>query len=934
VIIMMLKFFLIKNKPEQEKGIALIFALAILSLLFIMALSFATNSIFEEKAAFNSANTSSARLLAISTLNRVRTAIQNYDQGIASLADQIKIYHSHASTASNDLISSLLPVTDLYSPGTVNYINWSNSGNVYWNYVKVADDQGNSRILGRTTFVILPNLGLDPGKLVKKTVNEGKDPAEEERIGVEANEINIRSIDTSIFPATNLARATKFSWTAIGLFTGSWISFPNLFKKFKDAGDAFDSPANTKELMQIYFALNTPDSKEAYWVDKDSDNKLDFNEDDIAATTNELYTRFNLARTDWDAGFATAGNVYDKILLDTDGNGTPEAMPDQWADADSNGKGIPWLAFWGYKTDGTEDASLLKAGGGPCTFGTITAWRRQIAANLVDYCDSNSIPTSDVDSTTWVSSATQPTFTGNEKTPYINEIGIKVQAEAVFVEDPNPPKKFEANVAFEIIPAVELINIYSDPWAGGTVKVFISGVVSARVVIGTKHDQVHNLSFSETISVTDWNANKYSRLTLGVIGSSDVQPATGVTLQDTDSKTVNVTINSIIINKVVLLDSTGNQGYDYVKTLTTSPAKLLLSGIVDTSLDKDEIAWFGCSVEDPRQNLNSGDWTFASPVITTDPSTSVLTVTPDGAGGYWGGNNISATPVVAGANVDEALTDPANGNISTAYIRNAPMISPWEIGFIQRGIKWQTLNIKEYDKNKATKYISGTPALIPGGGKYSDTTNGGGDANILDQIKMNNKPSNYKINVCTKYRNALTALFSNIYVDASKVTPGSHNSPATILSSTDVGNLQSAVYSRSTTGVTSYVTRAQVVNDLSVATPISGYTTDAKKEEIIGKIVNITRAGAQFEYFTAIILAQAIKDVGGKTGSGKPVKIVKLDSSGSPLPAKDCYLGTFDYDSSKNVYYDEIVAQQKILALMRRNTDGSCDVLSLEYITP
>ena len=54
--------------------------------------------------------------------------------------------------------------------------------------------------------------------------------------------------------------------------------------------------------------------------------------------------------------------------------------------------------------------------------------RRQIAANLNDYCDTDSIPTSDVAADTWKDKVDKiddlPKFTGNEQTPYINELAF------------------------------------------------------------------------------------------------------------------------------------------------------------------------------------------------------------------------------------------------------------------------------------------------------------------------------------------------------------------------------------------------------------------------------------------------------------------------------------------------------------------------------
>lgn len=52
-------------------------------------------------------------------------------------------------------------------------------------------------------------------------------------------------------------------------------------------------------------------------------------------------------------------------------------------------------------------------------------------------------------------------------------------------------------------------------------------------------------------------------------------------------------------------------------------------------------------------------------------------------------------------NVDSngpAWTD--SKHLSTAYIRNAPMQSLWELGVIHRGAAWQTLNLKAAELRK------------------------------------------------------------------------------------------------------------------------------------------------------------------------------------------------------------------------------------------
>ena len=106
--------------------------------------------------------------------------------------------------------------------------------------------------------------------------------------------------------------------------------------------------------------------------------------------------RFNVSRTDWDSAFPNAAAVT-KIT-------TTGALPDYWnpspptvntAIADR----IPWLA------------TLTDTGG--------TSVAKQVAANLIDYCDTNDIATND-----FTAMGASATYVGLEEVPYINEVVI------------------------------------------------------------------------------------------------------------------------------------------------------------------------------------------------------------------------------------------------------------------------------------------------------------------------------------------------------------------------------------------------------------------------------------------------------------------------------------------------------------------------------
>jgi hypothetical protein len=310
----------------------------------------------------------------------------------------------------------------------------------------------------------------------------------------------------------------------------------------------------------------------------------------------------------------------------------------------------------------------------------------------------------------------------------------------------------------------------------------------------------------------------------------------------------------------------------------------------------------------------------------------------------FNGAFINPAAVAIASGDKEYVTDPAYNaaapeGLSTAYINHGPIDSPWELGFIHRGSAWQTINLKEYDPNKANKIFTVSPEIIPGGGAYSDRTNGGGDANILDQIKMSDAAAAHKVNINSTYVDSYTnknvllqALLAKIRIGSDPATPGVGGTQVAI--GTNLDKLIVGITTRLNNA--NYITRAEVANaqtgtvyDLIDGTCGIVQNTDAKQEELIGKFINLTDVSGQTEYFTIIIIAQAIKDVGG---DGVDMDVFKKDSSGATNVRIPCRLGRFDYDSTYNLYADEITGEQKIKILVHRDGTGACKIISYEYV--
>ncbi len=965
---------------RSQKGIALLFSLAILSLLLVMALGFATNAIFDQRTAYNSANVTSARLMAQAELNKVFTLLKYYDDGIFYSHD------SNPATRTSDMLERLKT-----SEGGSYAFEWKSSyaSFINWNYVKV-NDGITDRIIGRTAFVLIPDEGIDPGSLVNKDIDECLIPFQEKRIGVNVDEINIQSIDSSITGSKaavfNYDRPPYSPVANPGRYSYTWIDFSTMFSRFALAGQPL-SVDMKNNFRQKWFVIDAMPDKEAFWIDLNGDNVI--NKNPNAMTKFELFHRFYMPYyTDvngngvYDAGDTNnwdGMNINTTILADSDGNGIPDITPDKWSEpvpptTPVTGNCIPWLALYGYDKDGVfNDTDATLKG----TFQTVTRLRRQIVANLKDYCSSGYAATSDQPN--WLPPNTAPTFTGNKRTPYIDEIGVALESSALYTK--KTVSTFEdtlnVTVALNGYLLVKLIDIYSPtPWAQPfTLKV--KGTISYNVAVdGNNLAPVGPQPFEFDLPSTlpfNWNGGYGTYVytfNAATLPASLISPDINVSTTPNPVTVVNGV--SVYIDMATLYDaSAGFKGYDY--SLVNKPAALV-GDLLNTNADKTaQSVYFSFQTEDPRQNLNSDDWYVSSIAPAVCPN---AVMSGSGVGfwrvkwenplgtGYTGIVNEKGSPaggyadalILAGGNPalceadKEISTDPAAGSplpLSTAFIRQAPMFSTWELGFIHRGVKWQTINLKAYDKDKAAKKISVTDTVAkdycPGGGLYH-----AGDANILDQIKMTSQAkSPKKINIKTHRDEVLRALLDKIKIGC--------------IPDPDMATYMSLDSMSSTTGLAIDAANGKAPNligkikenDINFFTragiagvaEFSGFygdedpaplkttsrNTDATQEELIGKTINLCEVGGQIEYFTVVIIAQAIRDVGGVGGD---IPINKRKNDGFLLPPIQSRLGRFDYVKDGLTYYyaDEITGEQKIKVRGYRDASGNCKILSYEYV--
>ncbi len=345
-------------------------------------------------------------------------------------------------------------------------------------------------------------------------------------------------------------------------------------------------------------------------------------------------------------------------------------------------------------------------------------------------------------------------------------------------------------------------------------------------------------------------------------------------------------------------------------------------------------------------------------------------------------NDALFTPRNSDSSLDkdlETVTEPAYSSetncISTAVIRNAPMMSPWEIGFIHRGIAWQTINLKKAGHPKKSGKIDLSNAPFAHGEKWdgSGTAYSAGDAGILEQIRMTEQCATYgKINInslvaanngnyAAKDVEIFNALFRNVICGENVFTflrNSTRNGDGKFnISNTGTGtaviNKGSKVASDDTNFTNLYnsgetfACRVQAVerlkNAFGMVTPDS---TDAQQEEIIGKTINLLSAESSANVIKVVIVAQSIKDnsgvqirdTKGEQGSNFSQNTGVDFDDNEKLAINDCQVGVFDMckhdnDPEKNIYFDDITGEVKMLVSIERvQGTGQLKVRKIEYL--
>ena len=489
------------NRRRGERGAALLFAIGILAMLMMLGLGFVTNALIANRIASNNSRRSQARTLARAAVAQAMTQIMLYvDQAnnpnditdtdrilydfsaIRSMGDTVAVNQAAAQTSETNLNDQLTGTgTKLqytfdtgYNVAGKKYDFSSDAAS--WVFFYDDAGSGSKRIIGRAAWQVLPRHTRanaapevdDDSRLSLFKMLAGAVGAPESDAGAETPPADSRDVllnECNRIPwrhrwgrgveemYLDLTGSPFAGWIANGDNSQSAppYTFDMLFSAYYNYFSS--APVTNRAWIRKWFCEGDKRlAKEAYvYLDGGQPVYLHrFNLGDKTTEDLAWYERFPTGVVQ------NLGAGENNVLDDLAASSHVYRERDIIDDKTNYYSGLPFLK---------------RIGNDAWSFDSIENFRKQIAANLNDYCDDDDIPTSDVPAANWsISDSTKfPKYTGNEKTSCINEFAWVFELPIQFVKGTGnftsyavlPPV---ASSEVDAAMFAELVNVYNaDP---------------------------------------------------------------------------------------------------------------------------------------------------------------------------------------------------------------------------------------------------------------------------------------------------------------------------------------------------------------------------------------------------------------------------------------------------------------------------------------
>ncbi|NLF19513.1 MAG: hypothetical protein GX595_19975 [Lentisphaerae bacterium] len=531
--------------------------------------------------------------------------------------------------------------------------------------------------------------------------------------------------------------------------------------------------------------------------------------------------------------------------------------------------GIPWVA----QMTGTDPSTA-----------------NQIKANIIDFLDDDVGGTAPTDTENDYPSTPPPydgghsigkaTYVGLEAVPFVNEVFIRTRHTARrLMGGPLPIPYSHVEIDLEIEGAAELACLYELDRAN--VSVTLSLEVTARTTDSSFTTPTQIVSLTPASIATNVGMDRYP---LTAWGSQAV------------TFTFNLLAYPMLMMQGVAVEISGVRVAVAGVAGQPTPASLWDLAELPASPNIPAVILHGAAFEvsaevnDPRCNLLATDWAWVG-----GPAAS------SGAAPATGTPGAMNTRCVDPGDGDQDSPDPTSW--STNFVRNGAVQSFWELGAIHRGEPWQTINLHSYD-------------LAAGIGTYEY-----GDWPLLNQIRLSvgpPQPTRGLVNVWSVSAPVWKPLLQGLHYGSDYDNPA-QSGTALPTSNTDLVAAAGTLHSgapRWADGNPHLHGRAALLEysaltDGSLAALLPGQATDARQEEIIGKMVGLFTD--RTAYVTIIASAIAADDVG-------PLP------PGMATPPDDW----IEYQAGR---YCRPMAEQRVMATVARDvTTNAFRILSFRYL--
>ena len=892
-----------KNRHNNEKGSALLLTLGILSLVLILAMSFAFTARTNRQVSKVNADQVKAKLLAESGLARVLGGMKfsfEKDHG----THEPYLYPASESTAIS-LNSHVVKTNENGNPDGIHYA-WvgdaksdigetENSfetivgSNLYYHYLE-SQSYSNTFDLSNCGFMtIKDNDGKIIGRVGALILEEGSK--------FDINQlINRRSTNNVPFvkdgeeqlnanPSQTFDSTTDFYYPLLSTYTSAGDNFNEghtlrlglLPQEIRVAAKYFS------ELPNGYSTLKTPWFSYDHLINRLVGNPLGtdvfafrfFSQAEPESFITELggdeYARFDL--TGYENGEINESvdppkrkySFYNSSNEPICNNGAcawyAEDLDDakdliddlvtsdsaEWELFGAPQTAIPFLsALKGAGLDGTANDELGK----------------HVAANMIDFCDANNTATIPPDFDFTAADPAEPAYCGNEKVPYINEVAFEVEA----TREPSEDGK-SYSYTFTLMPTVELANLFNDAVSCSDIQLRVIGEVTltcnnprgpeTHPPSGEPIQKDFTLTVSDGVSMTadDIYASKtfaayklVEDYTEGyAFDFTDIIGGIPTTIYTPPTVKLEFKILKVLVQAT---DGTNVLDLAFCNTELPDVFTINMPGGRDGIAPFDKVCYASLQAIDPRCNHRSMDWYWNKnnngKTVVEDEDISV-----NGDVRTIGSINKLSTATdfetlysAYGDKDKESSTDQKYHN---AYIKNAPFETFWELGTIHRAEPFRTLRLTKYAAFTAGADI-----------KFDD-----GDAAILDQLKIG--PICYsrgKFNPNSRiFRNYANFLLKGIKTDDGIKHTDNPSDPDRITYSTDSPLSIDDLAGRSWPTTPGF-SRATVASALL---PVS-YGDDMEAEAIIGRTANLL--STRNDAYTIIIVAQSMTEFEDQTAMG------------------------------------------------------------------